>query len=278
MKKLVIISLALFFLFLSSQSSHSQIVYGSNNGKQISINGTNLYFEEYGSGTPLLMLHGGIGSIYKFRQAIPELANHFRVIAVDSPGHGRSEQADTLSYQLMADYFSQLIDQLGLDSVYVIGHSDGGNTALLLAYDRPDKVKRILVTGANSNIGGVTNRMINLNKTLDPQHVQSNMQDWLLDYKSKSPQKDNWEKFILDFKKMQFEQTIIDDSRLNKIECRTMVVMGDKEWVIKLEHGLALFRNIKGSEFCVLPNTPHDPWRSNTDLIVDIAIDFFSKK
>ena len=278
MKKFVIISLAMLFSFLSSQDSHSQIVYGSNNGKQISINSTNLYIEEYGSGPALLLLHGGLGSIYKFRHAIPELANHFKIIAVDSPGHGRSEQADSLSYQLMTDYFSQLIDILELDSVYVLGHSDGGNTALLLAHDRPDKVKRILVSGANYNIDGITPKMMDLIKTLDPQYVQSHMQDWLLDYKNKSPQKDNWEKFILDFKKMQIEQKITDVSGLNKIECRTMVVMGDKEWVIKLEHGLELYRNINDSEFCVLPNTPHDPFNPNSDLIVGLAIDFFGKK
>jgi len=269
----------MLFLFLSSQNSHSQIVYGSNNGKQISINNTNLYIEEYGSGTALLLLHGGIGSIYDFRQVIPELANHFRIIAVDSPGRGRSEQADSLSYQLMADYFSQLIDILELDSVYVIGHSDGGNTALLLAYDRPDKVKRILVSGANSNFDGLTSGAKDFFKTVvSPQHVQDHMQDWLLEYKSKSPQKDNWVKLILDSKKMLLEQTIIDDSRLNKIECRTMIVMGDRDWAVKLEHGLELYRNINGSEFCVLPNTPHDPFNSSPNLIVDITLDFFSKK
>ncbi|MEN8187396.1 MAG: alpha/beta hydrolase [Bacteroidota bacterium] len=278
MKKIGIIPLAMLFSFMSSQICLSQIVYGSNNGKQISINNTNLYFEEYGSGTALLLLHGGLGSIDKFRQVIPKLATHYRIIAVDSPGHGRSEQADSLSYQLMADYFSQMIDVLELDSVYVIGHSDGGNTALLLAHDRPDKVKRILVSGANSNIDGITKKGIDLIKTLEPQYVQSHMQDWLLDYKNKSPQKDNWEKFIRDEKKMLLEQTIIDNSRLNKIACRSMVVMGDKDWFTKLEHGLELYRNINGSEFCVLPNTSHDPFNSNPDLIVEIAIDFFNKK
>lgn len=278
MKKLVFISLALLFSFLCPKNSHSQIVYGSNNGKQLSINSTNLYIEEYGSGTALLLLHGGIGSIYNFRQVIPELANHFRIIAVDSPGRGRSEQADSLSYQLMADYFSQLIDTLELDSVYVIGHSDGGNTALLLAYDRPDKVKRILVTGANYNVDGLTSEAIDLFKKLDPQFVQNHQQKWLLDYKTKSPDKDNWEKLIIDSKKMLLEHTVIDDSRLNKIKCRTMVVMGDRDWAVKLEHGLGLYRNINGCELCVLPNTPHDPFNSSPDLMIDIAIDFLSKK
>jgi pimeloyl-ACP methyl ester carboxylesterase len=107
--------------------------YGSNSGKQLTIQDTKIYFEEYGSGIPLLLLHGGFNSIHDFQQVIPDLANHFRVIAVDSPGHGRSEQADSLSFDLMADYISDMIDMLQLDSVYIIGYSDGGIIALLLA-------------------------------------------------------------------------------------------------------------------------------------------------
>ena len=121
-----------------------EIKYGSNSGKQLTIKDTKIYYEEYGSGLPLLLLHGGFGSIHDFEQVIPGLANHFRVIAVDSPGHGRSEQADSLSFELMANYISEMIDKLQLDSVYVIGYSDGGITALLLASRQHTKVKRVI--------------------------------------------------------------------------------------------------------------------------------------
>lgn len=118
--------LSVFLLFLLFLSSICLITgqdinqYGSNNGKYITIFGTQVYYEEYGKGTPLLLLHGGFGSIYYYRMVIPELSKYFRVIAIDSPGHGRSEQADSLSYQLMTDYFSEMIDLMGLDSVYAL--------------------------------------------------------------------------------------------------------------------------------------------------------------
>src|SRR5688572_17084539 len=80
------------------------IKYGSNNGKYQTIQGIKIYYEEYGGGMPLLLLHQGLGSIENLSGIIPELAKHFRVIAPDAPGHGRSEHADSLSGELLADY------------------------------------------------------------------------------------------------------------------------------------------------------------------------------
>lgn len=141
MKRLAI--LVFVFAILCFKGNGQEISYGSNQGKHISLSGTKIYYEEYGSGVPLLLLHGGFGSIHDFQEVIPELADHFRVIAIDSPGHGRSEQADSLSFELMSSYCSELIDAFKLDSVYIIGYSDGGITALLLAEKRPDKIKKL---------------------------------------------------------------------------------------------------------------------------------------
>ena len=114
-----------------SYTTQGQIKYGSNKGKFITINETKTYYEEYGKGIPLLMLHGGLGDISDFEKVIPNLSKKFRVIIPDAPGLGRSEYADSLlSYQLLADYNSKLIDQLKLDSIYVIGWSDEANTLI----------------------------------------------------------------------------------------------------------------------------------------------------
>ena len=93
MKKLVFFGI----LFLS-QSLFAQIPYGSNNGKYLSIRGAKVYYEEYGKGTPLLLLHGGFGSISNFNQVIGPLSKNYRVIAIDSPGQGRSEQIEAYLY------------------------------------------------------------------------------------------------------------------------------------------------------------------------------------
>jgi pimeloyl-ACP methyl ester carboxylesterase len=278
MKKLSHLLLSPFFcLLLNPAFGQEEIQFGSNNGEYISIFSTKIYYEEYGEGPVLLLLHGGLGSIHNFAKVIPGLSDQFRVIAIDSPGHGRSEQADSLSYKLMASYYSEFIDLLKLDSVYIIGYSDGGNTALILASDRPDKVKRILTSGADSNTDGYSNEARNFIKMLNPEFVETYLQDWLTDYLNKSPQKDQWKKFILDSQKMWLEEVVISDSELGEIKGRALIVLGDRD-MITLEHGIHMFRTIKGSEFCVLPNTPHEVFFANPDLINLIAIDFLSKK
>jgi len=273
MRKLTIL---LSILFISIWSIKGQeIVYGSNGGKQITISGTKIYYEEYGSGTPLLLLHGGFGSIHDFQKVIPELSKHFRVIAIDSPGHGRSEQADTLSFKLMASYFSEMMDRMQLDSVNVIGYSDGGIAALLLAVQRPDKVKKILVSGANSRMSGIKPEMLEVIKLINPEFIEKNQKEWLLDYQSKSPERDKWKKYVSDMTAMYSKEEVIEKEKLSQLRAKVLVVLGDRD-VVKLEHGLEMYRTIPGSLFCVLPDTPHEVFSENPDLINKIGIEFLS--
>ncbi len=258
---------------LKPSFGQEEIQFGSNNGQYISIFSTKIYYEEYGEGPVLLLLHGGLGSIHDFAKVIPGLSDQFRVIAIDSPGHGRSEQADSLSFKLMASYYSEFIDLMKFDSVYIIGYSDGGNTALVLASDRPDKVKRILTSGADCNTNGYSKEARNFIEMVNPEFVETYLQDWLTDYLDKSPQKEQWEKFINDSHKMWLEDVVISDSELGEIEARTLIVLGDRD-VITLDHGIHMFRTIKGSEFCVLPNTPHEVFMSNPN---QINLDFLTK-
>jgi len=278
MNKLPLLSV-LFFSVLSG-STHGQstrINYGSANGKYISVNKTRIYYEEYGEGAPLLLLHGGFGSINDFQKVIPGLSRHFRVIAPDSPGHGRSEQADSLSYQLLASYFSGMIDALALDSVCVLGWSDGGNAGLLLAADRADKVRKVVVSGANSTTDGLITGVLDQMKKLTPDYTATAMKEWLDNYKKLTPQKDNWRKFVNDSKKMWFTRIAVPESKLRQIKCPALVIIGDHD-IIRLEHGMEMHRLIKGSEFAVLPGTSHATFSQKPELINQLTIDFLLKK
>jgi len=101
--KTILTVIILIFPFVGK----SQINYGSNNGKYLTIRGTKVYYEEYGYGMPLILLHGGFGNIADFKKCIPELSKKYNVIIPDAPGLGRSEHADSLmSYRLMSNYYS----------------------------------------------------------------------------------------------------------------------------------------------------------------------------
>ncbi|MEZ0610146.1 alpha/beta fold hydrolase [Fibrella sp. WM1] len=250
--------------------------YGSNHGTYLTLHGTKLYYEEYGSGTPLLLLHQGLGSIETVSSLIPELSKHFRVIAPDAPGHGRSEQADSLSGDLLAEYGSALIDKLQLDSVYVMGWSMGGNTALLLAANRPDKVKKVVSGASNSKASGLTQEGRDLLNEYTVEAVKED-KDWLNHYQRLNPQPEKWVKFWEDNQKMWARESKVPDAKLVSIAVPVLLIRGDRD-MIRLEHSIDLFRSLKQGQLCIYPNTGHDMPEQHSERLCQIALDFFNER
>jgi pimeloyl-ACP methyl ester carboxylesterase len=264
-------------LLLLSQTLFAQVPYGSNNGNYVTIKGAKVYYEEYGKGTPLLLLHGGFGSISNFSQVIGPLSKNYRVIALDSPGQGRSEQIDAISYQIYANYYAAFIDQMKLDSVYVVGWSDGGNSAYILAYDRPDKVKKVIVSGSNSDTDGYPDGAIDAMKKWTPETISDEFKEyWLKDFLKLSPNKNNWQKSYMQLKDMWITKEVISNDHLSKIKSKFLIVYGDRD-VTKLEHGLHIYRTIPGSQLTILPNTSHMVFMEKPTLISNLIVDFLGK-
>jgi pimeloyl-ACP methyl ester carboxylesterase len=122
----------------------------SGTGEHTSVNGIDLYYERHGSGRPLVLLHGGLGSGEMFGPVLPSLADHHQVVAVDLQGHGRTADIDRpLDLRLMADDVAALIDHLGLDGADVVGYSLGGGVAWQVAIRHPEKVRRLVAVSAH---------------------------------------------------------------------------------------------------------------------------------
>ena len=120
--------------------------YGKNKdaGKFYDIRGFKMYCEIYGEGQPLVIIHGNGGSIADFKDQIPYFSKKYKVIIADNRAQGQStDKADSLSYEMMADDYAALLSALKIDSAFVIGWSDGGINALLLAIRHPEKVKKL---------------------------------------------------------------------------------------------------------------------------------------
>ncbi|GAA0726488.1 alpha/beta hydrolase [Dactylosporangium roseum] len=119
-------------------------------GRYAAVNGLDLYYETVGSGRPMILLHGGLGSGEMFGPILPALAERHQVITVDLQGHGRTADVDRpLDIFLMADDIAALIDHLGLDQPDLVGYSLGGGVALRAAVRYPDKVGRLVAASAN---------------------------------------------------------------------------------------------------------------------------------
>ena len=119
-------------------------------GHYAEVNGLHLYYETYGAGRPLILLHGGLGSGEMFGPVLPVLAERHLVIAPDLQGHGRTADIDRpIDVRLMADDIAVLIEHLGLDRPDFAGYSLGGGVALLTAIKYPAMIRRLVAASAH---------------------------------------------------------------------------------------------------------------------------------
>lgn len=268
--------LILVFLLAASGFSQAQspgispfdtTLYGRNEavGKYADINGIKLYYETYGKGKPLLLIHGNGGSISSFMYQIPFFAAGYQVIAVDSRAQGKSvDTGDSLSFEMMADDFSALLDKLQLDSCYVLGWSDGGINGLLLAVRHPEKVKKLAVTGAN----------------LWPDSTAISGADYLwgksyYDTLGTMPQTPDI-KHVRKLVKLDLFQPHITVSQLQQIHCPTLVIGGDHDIILK-KHTLFIAESIPGAFLWILPDSGHATLIEYKNRFNEVVGEFFSK-
>jgi pimeloyl-ACP methyl ester carboxylesterase len=251
----------------SGVSPFDTTIYGKNKkvGKYAKIRGINMYYEIYGKGEPLLIIHGNGGSIKDFLYQIPYFSKNYKVILADSRAQGKSVDAgDSLSYEMMADDLNALLDTLHLDSCYVIGWSDGGINGLLLAMRHPDKVKKLAVTGANL--------------WPDTTAVDPFVYNWGARYNDstskveQTPQVKNARKLA---HLLIYEPNISID-QLHTIQCPTLVIGGDHD-VILPKHTLLIAESIPKSYLWILPNSGHSTPIHYKDQFNETVGAFFKK-
>lgn len=124
--------------------------YKTQVGKYALVNGIELYYETYGQGEPLLLLHGNAQTLDFLCLQIPFFAQYYQVVAVDTRGHGKSSAGDApFSFELLAGDMDALLQHLNIESAYVVGWSDGGNIGLAMAMQYPQRVKKLVTMGSN---------------------------------------------------------------------------------------------------------------------------------
>lgn len=263
----------MFILFVNSQCGQSQIEYGSNQGKYIVVDSTKIYYEEYGDGHPVILLHGGMGSISNFGKVIPDLSKHFKLILIDSPNHGRSHSIDSLSYNILAEYVVKIITELKLNKLDIIGHSDGAIVGMLVAEKIPGKINKLVFGGGSLNPGASTPLGLKFLHDISPDKISK---EWVDSYKKKSPDPNDWEKFIYNSKKMWLQDTWIPLEILPRIKSKVLVLSGDRDQFIPVKHTVDIYSALPDSELCILPNTYHDIF-NNPKTTNPILINFLSK-
>ena len=255
--------------------TQTQSPYGGNPaaGHTAEINGIKIYYEIYGEGEPLMLLHGNGASIGAFSLQIPELSKHFKVIAVDSRAQGRSTDSDAeITYALMASDMSALISQLHLGSVNVLGWSDGGNIGLELALAHPEQVKKLITFGANYTHVDYEAPPDNVTMQPDDPRLLSTKSAIDAAVKTRQPSTEAVQKKLNDLMEKYPNITI---AQLHTIQPPVLVVAGDHD-VIKLEQTVSLFRNLPHAELWVVPGATHFVAMEKPEVVNRAAISFFT--
>jgi len=247
-------------------------LYGRNPavGKYADIRGFKMYYEQYGKGEPLLIIHGNGGSINNFLYQIPYFAKKYHVILADSRAQGKSvDHTDSLSYEMMTDDLNALLDKLNLKLCYVIGWSDGGINGLLLAIRHPDKVKKLAVTGANlwpdttAVDPFIYHWAMDMNKT---------MRDSIKKMKAPTPEIKNQLKLL----HLLSYEPHITVAQLHTITCPTLVIGGDHDALLP-QHTMLIAQSIPNSYLWIIPNSGHSTPIYKREQFNKIVGDFFSQ-
>lgn len=244
------------------------------------VHGAKLYVEKFGHGPPVLFLHGGLMFFdNSFANQRDYFAAYRTVIGIDQRSHGHSPDGDwTLSYQLMADDTAAIIRQLGLGVVDVVGISDGGNIALLLARDHPDLVRRIVISGANLR-SGLTPQQAQEQHALPADALAAKLKtiedavpkNFRPDYDRVSPDgPDHWNTLLRKDYFMWIEPVVIAPADLRKIRAPVLVMAGDND-LTSLEETIEIYRGLPHAQLMIVPGCNHGTFR-NRPRLVNLAV------
>ena len=237
-------------LLLSSFKNENQPAANSTHGYS-EVNGIKMYYEIYGQGKPLVLIHGGGSTIETtFGRVIPMLAKKYKVIAMDLQAHGRtSDRAAPESFEQDADDVVTLLKNLNISSADFLGFSNGGTTAVQIAIRHPELVDKIVLASALCKRNGVPAQFWDFMK----QATLANMPEQLKEaYLKDSPTPNGLQVMHdKDVERMVNFRDIPDD-QIESIKAPTLIIIGDKD-VIKPEHAIEMHRQIANSSLAIIP-------------------------
>ncbi|MDQ1698005.1 MAG: hypothetical protein QOJ03_3358 [Frankiaceae bacterium] len=235
------------------------------------VNGIHMFYETYGAGSPLVLLHGGMLSIrLSFAGLIPSLAQRHRVIGVELQGHGRT--ADTsreITPAALAGDVVGLLDHLGIDRAHVLGHSMGGAVAMELAVNSPDRVRRVVAASVSVRPDGLHEDLTDPSRyaTSARMPTQQDFMDFQEEYKRLSPHPDHFDEFLATLSSSNADLQGWTDDQLAGISSPILLVLGDRDFTT-IEHGAVMQQLIPGAQLAVLPDTTHMQVTRRADLLL----------
>lgn len=243
---------------------------------RVEVHGLAMYYEVRGDGPPLVLLHGGLHGIEgSFGRVLPALAARRRVIAVEQIGHGHTPDADRpFRYADMAEDTAALLARIGVGPADLLGWSDGGIVALFLAARHPERVRRVVVSGANARLDGMEPAAVRGMRDTPPERMARDLAALREAYAAASPDgAGHWPVVVAKARAMWLAPVGLEPADLARIAAPTLLVAGDRD-LVRPEHEVELLRSIRSAQLLILPGTGHRTFDARADWVLPVVWSF----
>jgi pimeloyl-ACP methyl ester carboxylesterase len=231
------------------------------------VNGIKIWYATFGQGEPVILLHGGLANANYWGKQVAALELHYRVIVMDSRGHGRSARdARPFGYDLMASDVVGLMDQLKIPKAAIVGWSDGAIVGLVIAIHHPERLTGVFAFAANSNPSGVKD--VNKSPVFTAFIMRASKE-----YAALSPTPKEYQSFLAQITKMWDTQPYFD-AELGHIRVPIVIADADHDEAIKRENTLFMADHIPNAELLLLPGVSHFGFIQDPDQFT-FAIEHF---
>lgn len=261
---------SLFFMLFLVQEGYGQL---PKKTATVHVNGIDLYYEIYGEGEPLLLLHGWTQSSQFWSDYIAEYAKTFEVYAIDLRGHGKTTPLTKgFSIKKTADDLIALLDHLNLKKFRAMGLSYGGISLLQLAHQHPDRIVAMVLIGATHNYSGKDNNALDNEFNFDDLPAQ-----FIEQLKKTHAHGDPQIRALFD-PDLNYEIRLTEED-VRTIGTKTLVITGDRDEILGLDAAFALHSNLPNSSLWVLPDQGHIPInRANRSEFIRTTLAFLNIK
>ena len=272
-KRIFMVLIVLFPLQLLAQ-----IPYGNNpeTAKYVQTKDAKIYYEVYGSGEPLLLIHGSLyGYINEFENIFPFLTKDHMVIAVALRGHGKSEIGDrNYSYDLFAQDMIAVLNAEKIDHIDIIGFSSGAITAVKMAADYPERVMKVVsIAGA---LGANDKDQESFEERTSEEFIANN-KNFVENRKKLMPEPERFADFYDKLMKVNDDPAWISEKAASQIKSPVLIVGGDRDGNFPVEAFLKMYFVIPGSKLLILPGDGHVDASQNKAMYIDFALPFLDK-
>lgn len=277
----------LFEVLFKKEGEEGELLSGAikppaGQGAYLQVNDLNIYYEVHGLGEPLILLHGGGLTCKMWQPHVPAFTKHFHVIALDSRGHGNTDNpAGTLTYRAMAGDVAAFIQTMGLNRPYVCGWSDGSQIALEIGMRYPNLAKALVISSAcyrfsenyirwMKSFGIEGPGMVNTESI--ERHTPDLIALWRELHTPRNP--NHWKSLLTQLSVLWLTPLGYTPADFGKISVPTLILSGDRDVLVPVEEAVEMLRLIPKAELAIISNALHSFPKTRVELFTNLVLDF----